>query len=246
MATRGADPKGLYKTLEVAPGATEDELKKAYRRLALKWHPDKNPDNEEATAKFQEISNAYAVLSDEKQRKIYDETGRFGEEAGMDFGGGGGFGFGGDMEEMMAAFAEMFQGSTFGDGLDAELAQLFMGADRAPRKRKGKLPARLRAAMAPQAQAPRPRGGGGSRRIRMEDLLGGPYPGGGPDIFADLLGGAGMPPGAAAYAAAPAGREGGGEEGGFESCDSQEEEKPQQRRPRNTPLRPKKVKGKKR
>ncbi|XP_018329430.1 dnaJ homolog subfamily B member 6 isoform X1 [Agrilus planipennis] len=62
-----------YRVLEVTRGATSAEIKKAYRRLALKWHPDKNPQNsDEATKKFKEISEAYEVLSDDSKRKLYD------------------------------------------------------------------------------------------------------------------------------------------------------------------------------
>ncbi|XP_071540213.1 dnaJ homolog subfamily B member 6 isoform X2 [Panulirus ornatus] len=76
-----------YKILEVSRNASVADIKKAYRRLALKWHPDKNPDNQdEATKKFKEISEAYEVLSDEKKRKIYDQ---FGAE-GLQTGGGPG------------------------------------------------------------------------------------------------------------------------------------------------------------
>ncbi|KAK9496328.1 hypothetical protein O3M35_013350 [Rhynocoris fuscipes] len=63
-----------YKILEVNKGASNSDIKKAYRRLALKWHPDKNPDNaDEANKRFKEISEAYEVLSDESKRKIYDD-----------------------------------------------------------------------------------------------------------------------------------------------------------------------------
>lgn len=67
-----------YKTLGVEKTAAADEIKKAYRKLALKYHPDKNPDNKEAEAKFKEINEAYAVLSDEKKRKEYDTYGSAG------------------------------------------------------------------------------------------------------------------------------------------------------------------------
>ena len=76
--------KDFYSILGVNRNADEKELKKAYRKLAMKWHPDKNPDNQqEAQAKFQEISEAYDVLSDPEKRKIYDQ---FGEE-GLKVGG---------------------------------------------------------------------------------------------------------------------------------------------------------------
>uniref|UniRef100_A0A3B4TUR8 DnaJ heat shock protein family (Hsp40) member B6b n=1 Tax=Seriola dumerili TaxID=41447 RepID=A0A3B4TUR8_SERDU len=78
-----------YQILGVHKNATQEDIKKAYRKLALKWHPDKNPDNkEEAEKKFKELSEAYEVLSDENKRNIYD---RYGKE-GLSGGGGGGGG----------------------------------------------------------------------------------------------------------------------------------------------------------
>lgn len=66
-------PVDYYNLLKVKRNATDDDLKKAYRRLARKWHPDKNPiNNEEAEAKFKQISEAYDVLSDPQKRQIYD------------------------------------------------------------------------------------------------------------------------------------------------------------------------------
>ncbi|KAH0951983.1 hypothetical protein HN011_005166 [Eciton burchellii] len=68
-----------YKVLEVQRTATGADIKKAYRKLALKWHPDKNPDNlEEANRRFKELSEAYEVLSDEKKRRVYDQYGKDG------------------------------------------------------------------------------------------------------------------------------------------------------------------------
>ncbi len=64
-----------YETLGVAKTASAAEIKKAYRKLALKYHPDKNPDNKSAEAKFKEISEAYAVLSDAEKKKQYDTYG---------------------------------------------------------------------------------------------------------------------------------------------------------------------------
>ncbi|KAJ3031728.1 UNVERIFIED_CONTAM: Type I HSP40 co-chaperone [Siphonaria sp. JEL0065] len=101
----------FYDLLGVDPSASESDLKKAYRKLALKFHPDKNPGDEEAAEKFKEIGRAYEVLSDEQKREVYDKYGEEGLEngggmGGMNpgdlfsqlFGGGGGgdpFGFGG-------------------------------------------------------------------------------------------------------------------------------------------------------
>uniref|UniRef100_A0A7S3DXW8 J domain-containing protein n=1 Tax=Entomoneis paludosa TaxID=265537 RepID=A0A7S3DXW8_9STRA len=91
-----------YEILGCPRGASDDQLKKAYRKLAVKWHPDKNPDDEQATKNFQKISEAYATLSDEKKRKIYDQYGKDGVDhadqmgdapGGSPFGGGGGPGF---------------------------------------------------------------------------------------------------------------------------------------------------------
>ncbi|KAL3659622.1 hypothetical protein V7S43_015298 [Phytophthora oleae] len=91
--------KDYYATLNVAKGATDDELRKAYRKLALKWHPDKNPnDPDGAQKKFQEIGEAYEVLSDKKKREIYDmygEEGLKGQPAGPEAEGGMPGGMGG-------------------------------------------------------------------------------------------------------------------------------------------------------
>ena len=66
-------PESLYDTLGVKKGASADEIKKAYRKLARDLHPDRNPDNREAEEKFKAASEAYDVLSDDKKRKEYDE-----------------------------------------------------------------------------------------------------------------------------------------------------------------------------
>ena len=65
----------LYETLGISENATSDEIKRAYKKLAMTHHPDKNPNNKEADAKFREISNAYSILSDEEQKRKYDHLG---------------------------------------------------------------------------------------------------------------------------------------------------------------------------
>ena len=100
----------LYDVLEIKPDASEDEIKKAYKTLSKKWHPDKNPDNvDEATKKFQSIAEAYAILSDQEKKQRYDQFGSMDDNnmpAGFDprdlfeqmmggMGGMGGFPFGG-------------------------------------------------------------------------------------------------------------------------------------------------------
>lgn len=83
--------RDYYEVLGVAKSASDAELKKAYRKAALKWHPDKNTDNKEvAEAKFKEIGEAYAVLSDAEKRKIYDQFGHAGLKGGGGPGGPGG------------------------------------------------------------------------------------------------------------------------------------------------------------
>ena len=80
----------LYDELEVPPNSTTNDIRKAYRKLSLKWHPDKNPDNkDEATVKFQKISEAFAILNDDDKRSKYDQ---FGDDFLKNQSGGGGHG----------------------------------------------------------------------------------------------------------------------------------------------------------
>lgn len=102
--------KDYYELLGVSKTATADELKKAYRKLAIKYHPDKNPGDKEAEEKFKEIAEAYSVLSDTDKRARYD---RFGHQG---VGGAGGFGGGGfNMEDIFSQFGDIFgDASPFG------------------------------------------------------------------------------------------------------------------------------------
>ena len=73
-----ADKRDYYEILGVTKNATEDEIKKAYRKLAIKYHPDKNPGDKEAEEKFKEAAEAYSVLSDSEKRSRYDQFGHSG------------------------------------------------------------------------------------------------------------------------------------------------------------------------
>ena len=101
--------KDYYDILGVGKDADEKELKKAYRKLAMQYHPDRNPDDPDAEAKFKECSEAYAVLSDPEKRQIYDQYG----EEGLK--GQGGFGAGGfDLNDIFSHFGDLFGGMGFG------------------------------------------------------------------------------------------------------------------------------------
>src|SRR5437763_1709264 len=95
-----------YNILEISKNATAEEIKKAYRKNAVKYHPDKNPGDAEAEKKFKEISEAYEVLSDEKKRQIYD---RHGKEGLSGFSGGGQRGYE-SMDEALRTFMGAFGG----------------------------------------------------------------------------------------------------------------------------------------
>jgi len=102
--------KDYYEILEVDKKASKEDIKKAYRKKAMEFHPDKNPDNPEAEAKFKEAAEAYEILSDEQKRQKYDQFGHSAFSAG----GGGGGGFSMNMEDIFANFGDIFGGSFFG------------------------------------------------------------------------------------------------------------------------------------
>lgn len=104
-----SDKRDYYEVLGVSKSASDAEIKKAYRKLALKYHPDKNPDDAEAEAKFKEAAEAYEVLSNAEKKQRYDQFGH----AGMS--GAGGFGGGMNMDDIFSQFGDIF-GSAFGGG----------------------------------------------------------------------------------------------------------------------------------
>lgn len=111
--------RDYYEVLGIQKGASDDEIKKAFRKLAIKYHPDKNPGNKEAEEKFKEINEAYSVLSDKTKRQRYDQFGHAG--VGGAGGGAGGNPFAGGFD---------FNGQTFnfdfgGGGLDDILGAMF-------------------------------------------------------------------------------------------------------------------------
>lgn len=105
--------RDYYEILGVSKSADESELKKAYRKLAIKYHPDKNPDNKEAEEKFKEAAEAYEVLSNPEKRRRYDQFGHAGV-GGAAGAGAGGFG-GMNMDDIFSQFGDIF-GGHFGFG----------------------------------------------------------------------------------------------------------------------------------
>lgn len=100
--------RDFYEILGLTKSASEDEIKKAYRKLAIKYHPDKNPDDKAAEEKFKEAAEAYEVLSNPEKRQRYNQYGHAG--VGGASGGGGGYGGGMNMDDIFSQFGDIFGG----------------------------------------------------------------------------------------------------------------------------------------
>ena len=135
-----AEKKNYYEILGVDKKASADEIKSAYRKLAMKYHPDRNPGNQEAAEKFKEINEANETLSDQQKRAAYDYEL---EHPGMG-GGFGGFGGAGGFEDISDIFSSFFGGgfgggarathSEVGEDIQKDMTLAFMDAAKGCRK----------------------------------------------------------------------------------------------------------------
>ena len=108
--------RDFYEILGVTKSASDDEIKKAYRKLAIKYHPDKNPDDKAAEEKFKEAAEAYEVLSNTEKRQRYNQYGHAGVGGASGGGGGGQYGGGMNMDDIFSQFGDIFGGGGFGGG----------------------------------------------------------------------------------------------------------------------------------
>ncbi|MBC7487038.1 MAG: DnaJ domain-containing protein, partial [Cytophagaceae bacterium] len=102
--------RDYYDILGVPKGSSAEDVKKAYRKLAIKYHPDKNPDDPSAEEKFKEAAEAYEILSSPEKRQRYDQYGHQGNQGG--YGGGGSM----NMEDIFSQFGDIFGGGFGGGG----------------------------------------------------------------------------------------------------------------------------------
>ena len=121
--------RDYYEILEITKSASADEIKKAYRKMAIKYHPDKNPGDKEAEEKFKEAAEAYEVLSDDNKKARYDQYGHAGVGGAAGGGGfGGGFSGGMNMEDIFSQFGDIFGGG-FGGGGGGQRQQQARGSN---------------------------------------------------------------------------------------------------------------------
>ena len=133
--------RDYYEVLEVSKTASAEEIKKAYRKVALKYHPDRNQGDKAAEEKFKEAAEAYEVLSDEQKKKMYDQYGH----AGMGNGGYGGGQYEGNMEDIFRNFGDIFGGRGGGGGGFDPFETFFGGGGRSAGQRsRGKRGSNLR------------------------------------------------------------------------------------------------------
>ena len=126
------EKRDYYEVLGVEKGASADEIKKAYKKMAIKYHPDRNPGDKKAEEKFKEAAEAYEVLSDENKRARYDQFGH----AGMGGAAGGGYGQSMSMDDIFSMFGDIFGGrggfsgfGGFGGGGGRQQTRRFRGSD---------------------------------------------------------------------------------------------------------------------
>jgi molecular chaperone DnaJ len=112
-----ASKRDFYEVLGVSKDADDETIKKAYRKLAMQYHPDRNAGDEEAAVKFKEAAEAFEVLRDPQKRQLFDRYGHAGLEQGVGRGGGGGF-------DPFAVFREFFNSFSQGFGDDSGVAEL--------------------------------------------------------------------------------------------------------------------------
>src|ERR1700754_965126 len=117
--------RDYYETLGVNKDAPDEDVKKAYRKLAMKWHPDRNPDNPKAEEHFKEAKEAYEMLSDPQKRAAYDQYGHAGVDPSM--GRAGAEGFGGFAEAFGDIFGDIFGAGGRGRGAGGQ--QVYRGSD---------------------------------------------------------------------------------------------------------------------